>query len=277
MKVKHNKKRNTAFIYEALIREATVSVLRNDSEKKQKIVKIIKKHFNQSSELKKDLDCYRSLYKNQNLDRFLCEKIIKEAKIQRKFINSEDLFKQQTDLINDVNKEVSPSVFGNFVPNYRTLATISQIFSDSTTPKNRVILENQIAEEMVKKTQEEPSGEKVDNLVYNSFVEKFNDKYDQSLLEEQKELLTHYVASFSDNALSLKTYLNEEVSRLKSSLVKAKKMEDISKDSVMMEKADKVIDNLDKLSESVIDEDRLLMVLKTQSLVKEIYADGDID
>ena len=79
MKVKHNKKRNTAFVYEALIREATVSILKGDHERKQKVVSVIKKHFTPSSLLKKDLECYRSLYENQNIDRFHSEKIIKEA------------------------------------------------------------------------------------------------------------------------------------------------------------------------------------------------------
>ena len=32
MKLKHNKKRNTAFLFEALVRELTKSVVRKDSE-----------------------------------------------------------------------------------------------------------------------------------------------------------------------------------------------------------------------------------------------------
>ena len=38
MKIKHNKKRNTAFIYEALIREATVAAMRGDAEKRKTII-----------------------------------------------------------------------------------------------------------------------------------------------------------------------------------------------------------------------------------------------
>ena len=36
MKKRHNKKRNIAFVYEALVREATVAVLRKDGERKNK-------------------------------------------------------------------------------------------------------------------------------------------------------------------------------------------------------------------------------------------------
>ena len=46
MKTRHNKKRNTAFIYESLIVEATVSVLKKDTERQDKAVNIIKKYFN---------------------------------------------------------------------------------------------------------------------------------------------------------------------------------------------------------------------------------------
>ena len=67
MKSRHNKKRNTAFVFEALAREATTAIINGDKEKKQKAVSIVRKHFSGDSLLKKDLECYRSLYENQNL------------------------------------------------------------------------------------------------------------------------------------------------------------------------------------------------------------------
>ena len=45
MKIKHNKKRNTAFVFEALVREATVAVIKENHEVKDKAVALIKKHF----------------------------------------------------------------------------------------------------------------------------------------------------------------------------------------------------------------------------------------
>ena len=136
MKIKHNKKRNTAFVYESLIREATVAIIKKEINKKNKIVKIIREHFAPDSLLKRDLDCYRSLYADQNLDKEISEKILFETKMQRKFIDPKGVFDEQTALINTVNKEISSSVFSNFVPNYKTLATISQLFSDKISPKN---------------------------------------------------------------------------------------------------------------------------------------------
>ena len=72
MKIKHNKKRNTAFVYEALVREGTSAILQGDVERRNKVVSIIKKHFPKDSILRKDLECYRSLYESNNLSESNC-------------------------------------------------------------------------------------------------------------------------------------------------------------------------------------------------------------
>ena len=106
MKIKHNKKRNTAFVYEALVREATVAILKEDVERKEKAVSIIKKHFHSQSILRQDLDCYRSLYENQSLDEKTSQKILNEVRMQKHMLDPTGLFKQQTELIHDINKEL---------------------------------------------------------------------------------------------------------------------------------------------------------------------------
>ena len=270
MKVRHNKKRNTAFVYEALLREATVAILKNEHDRKDRAISIIKKHFNGDSILRKDLDCYRSLYENQNLDRLTCEKILKEVKLQKRLIDPQGLFKQQTELIHDVNKELESSTFNNFVPNYRTLATISQIFSDKISPKNQVILENEIIRNMLNEGKIVNNGAPIDNVVYKTFVEKFNKKYESGLLEEQKQLLTHYIASFADNGVELKFYLNEEIARLKTKLEEAKEIEEIKSDKDMLNKTHQVIEKLNSFAKQNINEELLTTILKAQSLVKEL-------
>jgi len=275
MKTRHNKKRNTALVYEALIREATVSILKEDHETKNKVVAIIKKHFKPCSTLRKDLECYRSLYENQNLDRFNCEKIVKEAKIAKRLIDPNGLFKKQSTLIGDINKELAPSVFGNYVPNYKTLATIAQMFSTDVSPKKQIFLENQIITNMMQDLEKKQEYQEVDNLVYKEFVNKFNEKYNIQLLDEQKTLLNHYISSFTDNAVELKVFLNEEISRLKDSLTKALEMQEIASDSQMVEKTNKIIDRLKGFSQEPISEQVLLTILKTQELSKEIHSDGN--
>ena len=275
MKTKHNKKRNTAFVYEALIVEATVAILKKDLKRQKGASNLIKKYFRPGSTLRKDLECYRSLYEEQDLDKQVSRRIVHEAKLQQKLSDPKKVFNAQTDLIQDINKELSASVFANFVPNYKSLATIGQLFSDRTSPKSLVILENRIINDMQKSNIQHVSTDLVDGIVYKAFVEKFNNKYEQDLLIEQKELLTHYISSFADNALGLKVFLNEEIARLKSKLSEALKAQEIKNDTEMCNKAKRIIEHLNTFAKQDFNDEILMTVLKTQSLVKEIYSNAD--
>jgi len=276
MKIRHNKKRNTAFVYEALIREATVAILKGSHQRKDKVVSVIRKHFCNGSLLKRDLECYRSLYENQDLNRETSKAILEEARIQKRMLDPSDLFAQQTELIHDINKELSPKLYNNFVPNYKTLATIDQIFSLKTSPKSRIILESEIIKNMVGE-EEGSSMPSIDNITYREFVKKFNKRYDGELLDEQKKLLTYYIASFSDNALSLKIFLNEEIARLKLKLIEASvQAPEIKNDGEMSRKTRNIINELNSYAQAEITESTLITILKTQSLVGEIY-NGDND
>jgi hypothetical protein len=278
MKIKHNKKRNSAFVYEALIREATVAILKKDEPRRDKVIKIIRKHFTDDSYLRRDLECHRSLYENQGNSLGLSEKILIEAKAAKRLIDPSGLFKEQSALIKDINTDLDSDVFNNFVPNYRSLATIAQIFSIKTSPKDQVILENEISRNMSARVPTESENEdEIDAVVVRTFIEKFNTKYSECLLDEQKDLLTHYISSFTDNALELKIYLNEEITRLKTSLKDSLNTTEIATDQNMTIKTNEIIDKLGRFTSATVNEKTLLTVLKTQSLVKEISKDGSID
>jgi predicted phosphohydrolase len=274
MKTRHNKKRNTAFVYEALLREATVAILKKDLSRRGIALNLLKKHFKEGSILKKDLDCHRSLYENQGLEEGISEKILREAKLSNHLLNTESVFKAQSALIHDVNKELEPSVFNNFVPNYKTLASIAQVFNNKVSPKDRVLLEGEIIKNMMSRTASVDIPEDIDNVVIQTFIKKFNDKYHTILLEQQQELLTYYISSFTDNALELKTYLNEEIKRLKVKLTEALELEEIKNDPHMIQQTEQIIIRLQEFAKKAVDDEILLTVLKTQSLVKEIYRDG---
>ena len=274
MKTRYNKKRNTAFVYEALIREGTSAILQGDHNRKNTVVKLIKKHFAPSSELYKHLQCYQSLYETSGLDRKTCEKIMREAKLAHRVLDPHGLFVSQTDLINDVNKQLEPSVFNNFVPNYKSLANIHKMFSTNTSPKNSVILEERVLEHMSRVEEDEEQIE-VDSLVVESFVEKFNSKYNEKLLNEQKTLLNLYISSFVDNSLELKMFLNEEITRLKDELNKSKNNEHISTDEHMVDKTTQIIEKLEGYKSIEADQSMLLTILKVQELVGEINKDAD--
>ncbi len=59
--MKHNKKRNTAFLYECLIKELTKAIVRKDEDTKNKIIKTIRESFSRGTVLDEDLQLYKQL------------------------------------------------------------------------------------------------------------------------------------------------------------------------------------------------------------------------
>jgi len=268
--MKHNKKRNTAFVYECLIKEATVAIIKNDIPMQKKVVNVIKRHFSPTSLLGQHLGCYKSLYEGEKLPQHIHEKILKESKLASRLIDPTGLFKQQTELIHDINTDLGPAIFNNFVPNYKTLATIDQIFSSKTNPKKRVMLENYLISSMLQPESGGDEGAEIDDIAVNTFVRKFNQKYSDELLQEQKTLLNHYIASFTDNALQLKIFLNEEISRLKAEMKSSAETKMLAEDPEMRAKTRQVVEKLEAFKGLNIDDSVLLTVLKAQQIVKEI-------
>ena len=277
MRLKHNKKRNTAFVYEALVRELTRSIVKNNKNKQNKIVSIMKEHFAQGTELNKELDLYKSVYETRAIEKRLAEKIVVEAKEKYSDLNKRTIFQEQSALINKINKTLSKNLFNNFVPNYKSIASVYSIFQEALPVKDRVLLEESIIQQMSQSCETQQGVQQpVDNIVYNTFVTKFNEEYSGILNENQKNLLGKYISSFSDNGVELKYYLNEEIGKLKEGLEECKKDEDVCNDINLKDKIDKVYSILEGYKEKEIDADLIEVVLKTQELVEEIKQDDSI-
>ncbi len=276
MRLKHNKKRNTAFVYEALIRELTKSVIKNNKNKQNKIVSIMKEHFSSESTLSRELELYKSIYETKEIEKRLAERIVVEAKQQYCNLDKKKIFKEQSALINKINRTLSKELFTNFVPNYKNLASVYSIFQDTLPAKDRVLLEENIVLQMSESADRvEEDKRPIDNIVYKSFVGKFNEEYSNVLTEDQKSLLGKYISSFADNGLEMKVYLNEEVGNLKNKLVKIKSKYDDNKDKDLKSKIDKVYYILESYKDREIDLSLVEIVLNTQQIVKELEEDAN--
>lgn len=274
-RLKHNKKRNTAFLYESLVRELTKAVVEKDAERKGMIVSIIKEFFSKGTPLAKELSFYKALMETRGIDLYTAEKMIVESKTGHSSLDKKELFSEQSRLISTINKQLPDTFFSNFVPNYRNLATIYQIFNaeeDQTPLKSRILLERTVIEGMLLRESKQGTNTEmvpVDNLVYKSFTKKFNSEY-TDLLKEQQELLNKYITSFSDSGLELKVFLNEELGRLKQTINNSIDNSMIKEDENMTSKARDVLSLMEQYKEKPIDEKMLKQILKIQELAKEL-------
>jgi hypothetical protein len=267
---KHNKKRNTAFLFEALVKELTKASISKDVEKRKAISSILKKHFKKGTTLNKELDLYRSVNEAKGLDRITAERLLSEAKSSYNRLPQEDIFSAQTKLVDDINKEVGDSTYTNFVPSYKNLATLFQVFGDNVSLRDRVLLENHIIRSMLNSSEQVLQMQHINNLTYKSFTKRFNESYSEELHEEQKDLLSKYILSFVDNGLELKMFLNEEINRLKGRVEESKLSEDIKTDDDMINAADKVVAMLNSFSGERVNESQIRKILKIQELVREV-------
>jgi len=271
--MKHNKKRNTAFLYETLVQELTKSIVNKEDDKKKKIISILKENFSVNTILNKELSLYKTIKEVNNVKKQVAEKIILETKIEYDSLSKEKIFKYQSKVINRINKELGVNVFSNFVKDYKDLATISQVFNGALPIKERVLLEEELIQKMCENKSQEKEMMPLDKLTFKTFINKFNEKYSDSLLKEQKELLTNYLISFSDNELSLKIFLNEELERVKKILKECLEIKEIKEDEKMYNKTSTIMEKLELFKKKKVDQKMLSELLKIQSFVYEAKKD----
>ena len=267
MKLSHNKKRNTAFLYESLVAELTKTALTQDIKTQDEIVSILKEFFHKSKPLHAELKLYKEISGLNGSSKRVAMRVIEEAKKVRDTLDDKVLFNEQTKLINRINKKVGEKVFDNFVPSYKNLASIYQIFSKTTSIKARVLMENSVINELcVKPLVETVEKPKLSKAAYKIFTDKFNKKY-ADFTENQKTLLKLYIESVRDQGLELQSYINEEIGDIK------KIVEDYSKTEEgqgLSESIDKLRADINSLKGQLLSEEIIKKVLKLQALAEEI-------
>ena len=126
MKYSHNKKRNTALIYEMLVREITRAMMNENKSKQVDITKMFKRYFNKSTILAEEYAIYKSLSDSRDLNPSVFAKVLIEAKRQYGNIDKKAIFVEQTKLISEINKLIGHQFWKNFVGDYQWTATVQQ-------------------------------------------------------------------------------------------------------------------------------------------------------
>ena len=270
--MKHNKRRNTAFLFECLIREMTVASMNEDVGRAKELNKLVKSYFSKNKVLGKEFELYEALYETKGIDLFTAEKLIHTVRVAHLELDKKEVFEEQTKLIDIINKKFGKKVFTNFIPNYRQMATISQMFNEKTSIKNRVLLERNILKTLVDTSVEKNNKlEDIDNLVYEKFVENYNEQYEE-LLQEQKDLLKYHILSFTNDGVDFKLFVDNEINRVKKVLDECKDIHEIKNDKVMSENYKLAIDKVKQLMSEEISDGLIMNIMKLQKLAHEVQS-----
>ena len=274
MRLRHNKKRNTAFLYELLVKQLAIASLQQNKSMITQIKEVFSTFFRAGKPLANELSLYKNLYETNSVDSFTAMRLIQESYNAYQKLDLKELFNEQTKLINWINKNVGQDAFDTFVPNYKTLATISQIFGDESNVKQKVILERKLVGTLMERPVQQKKAEMqpIDNLVYRTVVQNFNNKYNQTLNESQRKLIESYVMSISDGGLQFQMRLNEEIQVIKEAITSYR-----GGDPDVTERLKSVLELIESFRKTPINEQILEKVLKLQALAQEITDNGNND
>ena len=178
MRMKHNKKRNTAFLYECLIKEMTKAIVRKDEKTKQTVVEVLKSNFSKGTPLYEDQQHYKQLLETKELQEEFAVRFMTEVKKDWEELDRKEIFNSQTQLIKQINESISPNVFGNFIPNYKNIATVgSYFYSKGSKPKVRLLIEDRVKTLVSSRSRasKQDNLEPIDSLTYRTFINKFNE------------------------------------------------------------------------------------------------------
>ena len=110
MRLKHNKKRNTAFIYEALVRELTKNVIKQNKYRIKEVTGIIKDAFGRGTSLHRELSIYRPLYEGPPLSKEMANRLLAESKNAYGKLDKIKIFKKESKLIGQINRRLSSDI-----------------------------------------------------------------------------------------------------------------------------------------------------------------------
>jgi len=283
-KLKHTKIRNTGLLYEFLIRQITSDVLNTDKE--STAVQIIKKRFNENTELGKELALYNVITNKKFKSDKKAEYFINEVVSARHKLNNSVLKRERYNLIKEIKENYDLQKFmSSKVKNYKIYASSYKLFEYSiispeqktesffnlvehiTTKNNNVRLSNSISNAL-------PNDEDLRILTYQTLLERFNQKYTKLNLP-QKSLLRAFINNVSGTN-SLKEFIDKVVPAIKRDLKKhSKKLQD-KVVKIKMNEAIKSIDEFCKVDKGKNVKDSVVVqTMRYMELLKELKKSGN--
>jgi len=281
-KVKHSKIKNTGILFELLSRQITVDVMNDDG--KSRAVEMLKKFFNEESELGRENQLYQVLLRENYNSTRKAEKLLEVVLRAREKLQNKKLRTEKYNLIREIKKNyVVEDFFRARIPNYKVYASIYKTFLAETTPifdpVDEVDSTFSIVEHITRNktkprntdspmiTEFKKEDKDLRLLSYQLMVDNFNGKY-KSLNSMQRNLLKEYVNNIS-NTNSLREFINNEVAKIKQILNKIlpRVTDDITK--IKLTEAIKQTDSLAK--GKIVKDKQVVALMRYYELIKELH------
>lgn len=236
MKVKHSKFKNTAILFELLVKQITQEVLSNSTKNVSE--KIIKEFFSSNKELAKELKLYNQIVKEKYTSIDDAKLFLEEVSKERTKLDENKLNREKYNLIKTIKESYDLNKFlSSNLQNYKLLASVYKVFEAKTMGRkveirdfiesNNTILEH-ITHKKVSSKQADTlyesfkqQSEDLRLLTYKLLIENFNKKY-SNLDDSQKGLLREFINNVT-NTSTFPKFIEEETKKVLANLVKESK------------------------------------------------------
>lgn len=280
MKIKHSKYKNTGLIFELLVKQIAADTL---SSKESPAIQLIKKFYTGQTALVKEFKLYDYILKNKGVGVNKAETIISTILELSKKLDSKILNRQKYQLIKELKDHYNLEEFFSIkVPSYKPLAALyclleaqnTENLSDPTSIVNNksTLLEHlsQVKQNITEQDTLMEEYAKYDKdlrlLTYKILLEKFNSRY-KDLLPEQKNILKEFITS-ANSSTRLRNLVNEELTRLRSEILRMKK--NVSNDIVRI-KLDEVLKVVTPVKNTQkVGDNHLVSLMQYYELVNEL-------
>lgn len=218
----HNKKRNTALLYEFLIRTISSALVENDKRKSSVALKILRRYFKPGTQLYKEFRIFNALIKTTVSSDSVATSILKEARTAIEVLDYEALDKEKSLLIRNINHVIKDENFYDQpVAEYRLYASIQTLFNEWRKPVGSADIvslanyENQLREWLITEKKKEDhtlidETPGTTRLLMKVMMKKLNEKYASSLNDDQREIIKAYAFSTAnEDQTTIKKKLEE--------------------------------------------------------------------
>lgn len=277
---RHNKKRNTGLLYEFLVRSISDAIVEGNDNKRNLVVNILKKHFVPGTELYKEFRLFHSLVATTVNSPSVADAILGAAKQASQTCNEEKLNHEKSLLIKSINHTINDGDFyKRRIPEYKTYATIQTLLNEWRNNSFNDIVktaeyEGSLREWLLKDknviTLDEEAIKNSDPLVEKLMIKKINERYKNTLSEEQSTLIRKYIAAKNDDELSqlgerLENIKNRALNNIDNYL-----KENNGKDKYLEEKLSKAKDLILKEDLNKVDDEKIGRFLDVAKLDEEL-------
>jgi hypothetical protein len=275
--LKHNKYKNSGIIFEILTRKVIYEVM---NRQPQESLRVIKKFFNDSTEIGKEVKLYHSITeansKIKNADKLI--DVVLDT--YHNTIDKNKLNEENYKLIGVIKSKYGlDKFFESRVSNYKVYASAFKLFEYKVeeNPTQHVQCRDVITEHVTSKptpdnilteTQQiwKSQSKDIRTLAFKILVEKFNAKY-APLSKDQRMILKRYISE-DINSESFKKYLYSEVVRIQKVL--SDKVKNVNDPIVAIKtnEAIKLLENI--ISSRVIKQEYVSAILKYYELMDKL-------